>query len=280
MTDVNIGAFCYRYGRNRQANQDIIERLLSEFGQIDIVLLPEDSLDPDARQGEPIPGPSTEWLQETALNFDVALIGNLVEKTDEGCFDTSCFIDRSGHLLGRYRKIQLSHTDRHRRGLSAGDSPGVFSWNGISLGIAICYDTWYPEIIRLQALQGAQIIFAPFKEEAQFLPRVRSLVSARAIENLVWMVCCGGGHSLTGRAGTGISFQSFAWVVAPSGEIVQDASQAESLVYHIQNVEKERGTEKAIKNWNRPYDTRLGFLPNRFNPAVQSQEQKIKGDEQ
>jgi predicted amidohydrolase len=255
MTDVRIAALCYQYSRSGQGNRETIRRLLSEAGSVDIAPLPEDSAGPDALQGESIPGPFTEWLQETAARLGVALIGNLIEKADEGRFDTCCIIDRSGDICGIYRKIQLSHSDRHARRLRPGDSLAVFSWRGLPIGVAVCYDTWYPEIIRLQALRGARIMFAPFKEEPRFLSRVRSLVSARAIENLVWMVCCGAGWK-----GPGPTLRSFAWVVAPSGEFVKDAGQEEFLVYHIRNLEKTREEERSLKNWNRPYDARFGGL--------------------
>ncbi len=263
MTDLQVAALCYRYAGERRDNLRAIARLLPLVGAADIVLLPEDSVDPDGTEGESVPGPFTDWLQDTAAFHGITLIANLVEKTEEGSFDSCCIIDHTGQMIGKYRKIQLSHSDRCSRGLIPGRTPSIFKWNNICFGVAICYDTWYPEIIRMQALQGAQIIFAPFKEEHQFLSRVRSLVSARAVENLVWMVCTG-----VGGAGAGISYHPFAWVGSPSGEIVCEAGQDEFLIYHIRDIEKTREREKALKNWNRPFDTQFGCI-RRKNPPLQ-----------
>jgi predicted amidohydrolase len=264
MTDLRVAALCYRYAETRLDNQKTIDRLLPRVKASDIVLLPEDSADPDGTEGESIPGPFTGWLQEKAAFYDVALVANLVERTEGGRFDSCCIIDRTGQMIGKYRKIQLSHSDIHRRGLTPGRTPSVFTRNNICFGVAVCYDVWYPEIVRMQALQGAQIIFAPFKEESQFVSRVRALVSARAVENLIWMVCAGGGS-----AGAGISYHPFAWIVSPSGEIVRESGEEEFIVYQLRDIEKTRERERALKNWNRPFDTQFGDI-RRKDPQIQN----------
>ena len=255
MTDLRIAALCYQYISDRQDNLKTITRLLRKVEQADIVLLPEDSTGLEENEGEAIPGPFTDWLQEKASYHGATLIANLVEKTEDGHFSTCCIIDRTGHMIGKYRKIQLSHSDRHDRGLLPGSKPSIFTWNKIAFGVAICYDIWYPEIVRIQALQGAQIIFAPFKEEVQFISRALALVSARAIENLVWIVCCGGESTEPGPA-----YHPFAWVISPSGKLVLEAGKEEFIVYHLRNIEKAREQEKALKNWNRPFDSQFGDI--------------------
>ena len=272
MTDLRIAAFCYRYGSDRQDNIKTITRLLRKVEPTDIVLLPEDSAGLGENEGEPIPGPFTDWLQDEASYHGTTLIANLIEKTEEGQFSTCCIIDHTGHMIEKYRKIQLSHTDRNHRGLLPGNKPSIFTLNNISFGVAICYDVWYPEIIRIQALQGAQIIFAPFKEEVQFIPRVRALVSARAIENLVWIICCGGKST-----GPGPSYHSFAWLVSPSGEIIHEAGNEEFMVYHLSDVEGSREREKALKSWNRPFDTQFGGIRGKGFSTVNTQNIKHKG---
>jgi predicted amidohydrolase len=264
MTDLRVAALCYCYAGERRDNLKTIARLFPMVGAADIVLLPEDSVDPDGTEGETVPGPFTDWLQDMAAFHGITLIANLVEQTEEGRFDTCCIIDHTGKMTGKYRKIQLSHSDIQRRGLTPGQTPSVFKWNNICFGVSICYDTWYPEIIRMQALQGAQIIFAPFKEEFQFISRVRSLVSARSVENLIWMVCTGGGG-----AGAGISYHPFAWIVSPSGEIVRESGNEEFIVYKLRDIEKTREREKALKNWNRPFDTQFGDI-RRKDPQIQN----------
>lgn len=272
MTDLRIAALCYSYARDRLDNMKTIARLLSRVEASDMVLLPENSTDPDGIEGETIPGPFTDWLQDKAAFHKVAVIANLAESTKEGRFSTCSIIDHTGRMIGKYRKIQLSHSDRHRLGLTPGRTPSVFTWNKMCFGVAICYDVWYPEIIRAQALKGAQIIFAPFKEESQFLSRVRSLVSARAIENLVWILCCGGGST-----GSEPSYHPFAWVVSPSGEIVREAEKEEFIVYRIRDIEKTREQEKALKNWNRPFDTQFGIIPRKAPRRHQTQNKKDIG---
>ncbi len=274
MTDLRIAALCYSSASHNEDNLNIISRLLPQVETADIVLLPEDSADLDGKEGETIPGPFTDWLREKALSHGVTLIANLVERTKGGLFNTCCIIDRTGRMIGKYRKIQLSHSDQHHRGLIPGRTPSIFTWNEIRFGVAICYDVWYPEIIRAQALQGAQIVFAPFKEEPRFLSRVRSLVSARAVENLVWILCAG-----RGSTGPEPSYHPFAWVVSPSGEIVLEAEKKEFIVYCIQDIEKTREREKALKNWNRPFDSQFGINPRNAFQRSKTQKKKDIGSQ-
>ncbi len=70
----------------------------------------------------------------------------------------------------------------------AGDEPFVAELGGLKIGVQICYDAFFPELAKLQALSGADIIVnisaSPITSRAMF----EKIIPARAIENTVFMV--------------------------------------------------------------------------------------------
>ncbi len=251
MNQIKIATFCFNYETSVKKNKTKISKMLEKTKNNDFVLLPEDSFDADGKYFEEIPGEITCWLQDKSKQFSVNIIGNLTEKSQENYFNTCLIIDKTGDLVGTYRKIQLSHTDRTLRGLGSGKKLPLFELDGIPFGISICYDIWYPELIRNLVFKGAKIIFSPFKEENEYIPYVRSLVSARAIENIIPLVCCGGG-------GTSEKFkcryQNFAFYLLPSGKIIKEETEEEFSEYAFSNIDTLIEREKAQKSWKRPFD--------------------------
>ncbi len=105
-------------------------------------------------------------------------------------------IDRSGELAASYRKIHLfdvslANGERHFESdrIEPGNEIVAAEIDGITFGLSVCYDLRFPELYRLLALRGAQILFVP---AAFTLHTGRDhwevLLRARAIENLCYVV--------------------------------------------------------------------------------------------
>lgn len=108
---------------------------------------------------EPVPGPSTQKLETLAKRFNLIIAAGIAEKDRGIVYDTYVFVGPEGYM-GKSRKMHIPPAE-------------VGSWRGggvapvIDIGLAkvgvnICFDNWLPESSRLVALQGAEIIFAPF----------------------------------------------------------------------------------------------------------------------
>jgi predicted amidohydrolase len=74
-------------------------------------------------------------------------------------YNTSCYFDKSGKLLGIYRKINLWHSERER--LCPGNNVSVFNTRFGKAGIALCWDLSDPLIFRKMAQAGAKMIYVP-----------------------------------------------------------------------------------------------------------------------
>ena len=114
---------------------------------------------------EPIPGPSTETLQQVAARLGVVVIASLFEKRAEGLYhNTTAVIDADGTYLGKYRKMHIPDDPAYYEKFYF--TPGdlgykVFKTKFATIGVLICWDQWYPEAARITALMGAEILFYP-----------------------------------------------------------------------------------------------------------------------
>ena len=114
---------------------------------------------------ESIPGDTTRQLSECAARNGVILIaGSVYERAENGLFNTCMTFGRDGNLLGKYRKIHIPHDENffEQHYFAPGDLGfKVYETDMGRIGTLICYDQWFPEAARTNALLGADIVFYP-----------------------------------------------------------------------------------------------------------------------
>jgi deaminated glutathione amidase len=192
---------------NPAENLSTVERFLDQAAAIgaEFACLPElwTYLGPysgyDAA-AQTIPGPVIELLQAKARQHHMIVHGgSIVERHPDlpgKFYNTSVLINPSGDIVARYRKIHLfdvnlANGEKHYESerIAPGNEIVTAEINGITFGLSICYDLRFPELYRLLALRGAQIILVP----AGFTLHTgrdhwEVLLRARAIENLCYVV--------------------------------------------------------------------------------------------
>jgi deaminated glutathione amidase len=147
-----------------------------------------------------IPGPIIEVLQEKARKHNMIVHGGSIVERDAQLagkfYNTSVLINRDGEIVARYRKLHLFDVDlangeKHYESerIEPGNDIVTAEIDGIMFGLTICYDLRFPELYRLLALKGAQIIMVP----AGFTLHTgrdhwEVLLRARAIENLCYVI--------------------------------------------------------------------------------------------
>ena len=91
-----------------------------------------------------------------------------------------------------YEKVHVTQDEIKSWGLSGGKMVQTFDTDCAKIGILICYDVEFPELSRIMADQGMQILFVPFLTDTQNgYSRVRVCAQARAIENECFVVIAG-----------------------------------------------------------------------------------------
>ena len=109
---------------------------------------------------EPVPGPSTDEWGELAAQGGGYIVGGLCERDQDRLFNTAVVVGPDGKLLGHYRKTHLFGEEKQV--FAPGDLgfPLVTTEFG-TIGVCVCYDLRFVEVVRLMALQGADLICVP-----------------------------------------------------------------------------------------------------------------------
>jgi predicted amidohydrolase len=155
-------------GGEAARNLERAEKLIAQAAQqkADIVLLPE-TIDfawthpRSINEAEPIPGKYSNAICEMAKKYGVYICVGLTEKTPEGNYNTSIFVNSNGEIIHKYSKINLLTVEfpyyKVGGSLSVVDTP----WGKI--GINICADNYYDSlhIGHTLARMGAQLILSP-----------------------------------------------------------------------------------------------------------------------
>lgn len=186
---------------------------------------------------ESIPGYTTELLCEKAKEHGIYIHGGSITEEIPGerrSRNTSVLISPEGEILAEYRKMHMfditladgtpfNESDRVEPGteiVTVETELGIF-------GMSICYDVRFPELYRLMALRGAQVIFVP---SSFTMPTGKDhwepLLRARAIENGCYIVA-------PGQIGTKPAYTAYgnSLVADPWGTVVARSKDAPGLTY-------------------------------------------------
>ncbi|MEQ9164775.1 MAG: nitrilase-related carbon-nitrogen hydrolase, partial [Fulvivirga sp.] len=126
------------------------------------------------------------------------------------------YLFRRNGTFETQKKIHVTPAERQDWGMTGGDKVQVFDTDAGKIGILICYDSEFPELGRILADQGLQILFVPFATDMQngYL-RVRICSQARAIENECYVAISGSVGNLPKVVNMDIQFGQSA-VFSPS----------------------------------------------------------------
>jgi len=218
---------------------------------------------------EPIPGPTTESLQELASLLDIVIIASLFEKRGAGLYhNTAAIIDADGSLLGIYRKHHIPQDPgfEEKFYFTPGDT-GYKAWKTKygKIGVLICWDQWYPEAARLTALDGAEIIFYP--TAIGWLPEEKAKLGEA--QHTAWETIQKGHAVANGcfiasinRVGSerGTEFWGQSFVSNPYGETIAKASTDKEEILHANCPLKE--TENFRRIWPFFRDRRIDTYKN------------------
>jgi predicted amidohydrolase len=115
---------------------------------------------------EPVPeGPSTRKLSDLARRHRLVLSAGLSEKERDVVYNTQVLVGPDGYI-GKQRKLHLSRDEVNY--YKGGRDILVFDIGRCKVGTVICYDNQFPEVARILALRGAEVLLMP--HAARFKP--------------------------------------------------------------------------------------------------------------
>jgi len=130
---------------------------------------------------------------ELAITYNINIItGSMPEIVDGRLFNAGYLCKRDG-TTERYEKLHVTPDEAKFWGMEGGSQLKAFDTDCGKIGILICYDSEFPELSRLLADEGMDILFVPFLTDTQNgYARVRACSHARAIENECYVAITGG----------------------------------------------------------------------------------------
>lgn len=157
--------------------------------------------------------------------FRLAVIGSWPEK-DNGClYNTAYVIGPDGEVRSSYRKVHLFRPMKEDVFLAPGDYLTVADLEIGKVGVSLCYDLRFPEMVRKLALAGAELIVFPSQWPLGRLSHFHILLAARAVENQLFTA----GANRTGRGGV-VDFGGHSAIVNPRGEVMARLGREEGLL--------------------------------------------------
>jgi len=229
---------------DKAANLETAERLVAQAAATgaDVVVLPEKwNAIGDAAlyhaTAEPLHGGESVTAMSTwAQTHGVTLVGGSIAERREGrekLSNTSLVFDSDGEIVAAYRKIHLYDVAvggvvyRESEAEEPGEEAVVVEAEDWKLGLSVCYDVRFPELYRILALEGAQVVTVP----AHFTTPTGKdhwhvLLRARAIENQLYVVAAAQiGETLPGKPAYGRSL-----IVDPWGLVLAQAADEETVI--------------------------------------------------
>jgi len=197
---------------------------------------------------EPVPGgPTTEAWVKIAARRNLHIVAGITEREGTALYNSAVVIGPQGYI-GTYRKMHLWGAENLFFEPGNNGFP-VFNTAIGRIGVAICYDGWFPETYRLQALQGADIVCVPTnwvpipgqQEGREAMATVLSMAAAHT--NSMYIACAD-------RIGTerGQPFEGQSVIVSYTGwPVAGPASRAgeETVIAEI-----DLGAAREKRNWN------------------------------
>jgi N-carbamoylputrescine amidase len=184
--------------------------------------------------------PALLALQKLAKDRHLVLPVSFFERANNAFFNSLVVFDADGKDLGLYRKAHIPDGPGYQEKFyfSPGDTGfKVFATHYGRIGVAICWDQWFPEAARVMALQGAEILFYPTAIGSEpRAPEINSrghwtrVMQGHAAANLVPVVAANRvGHEI--GAESSITFYGGSFISDPTGALLAQADQEECILY-------------------------------------------------
>ena len=151
---------------------------------------------------ETIPGHSSRRLGEKAKEYNTYIVASLLERDGNLIYNTAVLIGRNGQIVGKYHKVHVTMSEQLVWGVKSGNDYPVFQTDFGKVGLMVCYDNHFPEVSRILAVKGADLIAFSNDSDGREWPNGASrgvwdpYIRTRAIDSHVAIVAAvNGGRS-------------------------------------------------------------------------------------
>jgi len=237
---------------NIEGNLDRAEELIGSTspGKGDLVLLPElfpsgfyyTDLGKVADRYEDV----VRWMGVIGARYEVAVAGSVPTQRPEGVANTMLLVDRVGEIVASYDKVHLFFVADEDLHFTPGKRTEVIHWEGLDVGLAICFDLRFPEMTRKLCDDGARIVLVSAQWPRVRVDHFRDFTRVRAMENQVYIASC----NSCGDDGKGLVLGGGSTVVGPSGEVngvLGDDEGVLTVNIDLEEIERTRNSFPVLK---------------------------------
>lgn len=160
--------------------------------------------------------------KELGINI---VAGSVADLRDGQVYNTACVFDRQGNLAAKYDKTHLFSPMGEHEYFTPGDHICRFKLDGHDVGLIICYDVRFPELIRLMTVPGIELLFMVSQWPDVRVNHLQTLTAARAIENQIYLACC----NACGTAGA-TRYGGNSAVIDPWGQVLVRAGTEQEII--------------------------------------------------
>ena len=174
--------------------------------------------DPDGKRAK-------AFLSTFAKEYHVNIVGGSVAETRHNkVYNTAYIFNRQGDCIAHYSKMHGFTPAKEDTFFTGGQDISYFELDGMRCSMVICYDIRFPELVRMSALQGIDILFVASQWPTIRLRHWQILNAARAIENQMY-VCAVNGCGTIGR----IQCAGHSLVIDPWGQNILEMNEVEGI---------------------------------------------------
>ncbi len=223
-------------GNNLEMAMDSVDTLVDKGAQL--ILLPE-MFNSGYGSDEGTIETAIEMYEETIETLsalsdynDVAIVAGIIRKSKNG-YTNSTTVFKPYEEPIFYDKIHLFR--KEKESFISGNKPLRFSFEGISFGIVMCYEVGFPELSRILAKEGAEVLLMPFAFGKERYRIYDIATRARALENGIFVVT----SSQSGRCKE-MELLGQSRMVSPSGEVIESLGTGEGIMWNTLDIDIEK----------------------------------------
>jgi len=201
-------------------------------------------------RAEPADGASAKRAAEIAARHGVGIVLGYPEAADGAVYNAALCIGPDGSILANHRKVGLSGTDEQAT-YAHGNAVTAFELDGHRVGVLICYDVEFPELVRAGARAGATVFAVPTALVTRWPVVADKMIPTRALENGAYI-------AYTNYAGREDAFEYLgaSCIVGPDGEDLVRAGRGEEIVVATIDPDRVRSARTTL-----PYLEDCRWLP-------------------
>ena len=203
------------------------------------------------RRAEEIPGPATRILEEMARSYGLFAAAGMSDIEAGVVYNAFLIVGPNGYI-GKQRKLHMPPVEYRYYG--TGSEASVFDIGLCKLGMCICFDNWFPEVPRMLALQGAEIMLSPWmwripseatveeKRSAadQRRQRHKRFFPSRALDNAMYVIVV----DHVGEEADGFEMPGVSMAIDPAGVVIAETTPLEEQALTVEikasEIEKSR----------------------------------------